>query len=1495
MKTRLLSILIVCLLSLGLVTALLAAAGARASARPAPGALEPGAPEPGAPAAPAQRPPYPARVQPYAPRPVNLPGSDTSLAVAGELHMAINYTHDNVVVWGDPNMNVTITVEGKATQTGQTNENGELWGWEWPWDPFHPDIQPGDRVTATGGGLTAVIDPVGSITGRVEADADRISGQIFAPFGSTPLNVECSIWVEDGPPSIQVGSVAADGGSYTCDFAAASGFDIKPGMDVAVAYYEPDGDGVVSVFQSPWMSVNEAHNWVGGVYPAGHTFTIRVTDGAGVEKATAEVDTVTGGHWGLDGFQTAWENWTPEEPDIQAGDWVYYSSDDGYTNSIRVGAISGEVDVAADQVSGAVQAGWLSGLLPIECHPWGAPGGAPVKFSSAGAAGSPPYACQWDAATEWDVQLGQDIAVMYLEPDGDRVMTVLQKPDPNLYLRVNYGHDWIESFYFEIGHTVWITVTESDGQSVKATAEGQTGEIPWWGGETGFQTGYNVLWDVAQPPDIQPGDWVYGRLDTGYSAAVQIGEINGQIDLAADRVSGDIHAAWFSEDLPVECHTWGAPGPAPMKYSSAGPDGSPPYSCQWDPASEWDLLAGQDVGVAYFGPDGHWVANALRAPAPHLWIDTWADGNPATGNNFAFYVRFNNDGEAVAEDATISSVLSAGLTYLGDTSGLAHSGAGTAGDPLVWQLGDLPADNAETEFQVFVSVSAPLSSDVSHTVRIATTTPYAQGDEDRKQSEWQGKVAANDTYLNIGKHPWTWDPVPGYEFVYQVDVCNNGSTASSVVTVTDDLPAETTLLEWWGQEPGWVPVSSQAHRLVVQHPSIGAWRCSQVYLRVHLAAGLPPETELVNTATLSSSSDLSPDDNQADVHHGLGSPHRNLSLHRGWLAGQFVPGGEISYEADINNNGNIPVNSVVMTSTLPAHTTFLAAWYYDGMGRHPFPPAEVVPGEYLVWEFPKIDNGFGAHFSIDLRVDADAPVGASLVHTIDVPHLDGEDDYDDNHIAWIDTLNPSGLNLRVNAREYKWQDDQVLNFTVFLHNTGTQPLENFTVRDSIPDLTDFEGDWNVNHGGYYTLTVDTIHEQLIFWGERLEPGQTASLGFRVRLDPAVAGQPGHTFTNMVWGAQPGDVTPADNNDQVTAFSGPDLWVMKSLVSGEALPGHEVTYSLRFGNSHSDGAHWWNLQGAAWLTDTLPAQVEFVSAKLLYCGPEWWCNFDPVVVDGQTLTWELWPLGSGAHNEIQVTVRVADTVNGLDTLLNQVEIASDQPQVDIEPDAANNAASYELPVALPHFMVSKTFSSSRVAGMPVSYTLTVQNNGHVAGTQVVVRDSLPAGVTYLNGGSFQSGVVSLTLAQVGPGQSAADSFSVALKCDAVGQTITNQEYAVTGSAQGVTSANGAPVSFTVLAPTISVTAGASADPVLVGESVHFTAVGNTNGTPLTYTWKLGATEIGAGAALDYAFTQPGSYEVTVTATDGCGFTSSAKVTVTVHRQLTYLPVVMKGKN
>ena len=123
---------------------------------------------------------------------------------------------------------------------------------------------------------------------------------------------------------------------------------------------------------------------------------------------------------------------------------------------------------------------------------------------------------------------------------------------PDLIMTVDYGHDWVNGNY-EPGHTVVLTVTESDGTTVKATAELTTGPVPEWGGQSGFQTQYED-WDSGSGVSIQSGDWVTGVLDGVHVSVVHVGLIDGELDVEGETVSGTVSASWLLPDtVTVRC------------------------------------------------------------------------------------------------------------------------------------------------------------------------------------------------------------------------------------------------------------------------------------------------------------------------------------------------------------------------------------------------------------------------------------------------------------------------------------------------------------------------------------------------------------------------------------------------------------------------------------------------------------------------------------------------------------------------------------------------------------------------------------------------------------------------------------------------------------------------------------------------------------------------------------------------------------------------------
>lgn len=107
-----------------------------------------------------------------------------------------------------------------------------------------------------------------------------------------------------------------------------------------------------------------------------------------------------------------------------------------------------------------------------------------------------------------------------------------------------------------------------------------------------------------------------------------------------------------------------------------------------------------------------------------------------------------------------------------------------------------------------------------------------------------------------------------------------------------------------------------------------------------------------------------------------------------------------------------------------------------------------------------------------------------------------------------------------------------------------------------------------------------------------------------------------------------------------------------------------------------------------------------------------------------------------------------------------------------------------PIALPDFQVEvvsglsaltidKSGPTTAAVGQPILYTLTVTNNLAQAVNDLLITDTIPAGASYLSGGTRSGNVVSWPVSSLGAGATVQKSFIVTAT-----QTITNDDYGVT---------------------------------------------------------------------------------------------------------------------
>jgi hypothetical protein len=447
------------------------------------------------------------------------------------------------------------------------------------------DVEAGDNITLTDGVTPRNHVAQNLAVGSVDVAADLVAGTAIFD----PELYSLHAWIHGVDGSYM--QLTAEGGTWQADFSSTG---LEAGMCGRVEIRDEVGNSTAV----DWCAPNPHFT----VFPMDELMHGYDWPDGTVAVSVAEKDVCSTARVSSGGF---FNGPFPETCDVAEGDVVTF--DDGITtrrHTVQDLAIT-SADAADDTVAGTATFdpelyslhAWIHGVdgsymqLTAEGGTWQA------DFSSTG------LEAGMCGRVEIRDEAGNSTAEDWcIEP---------------MSLRINYGHDWVESFYVA-DHEVELTVKDSYGE-VKATATVFTEPREYWGWESGFTT-VDTGWYDGITPDLQPGDWVYATVDNGVTAQVQIGEIQGEIDIGADSIMGTIDAPWLDENVQVECLDWGSGGdPINKDAGMVQPNGSDVFTCDWD-ESEWDMWREQDVGVGYFSADGHWVANAFQVPRAMMYV-----------------------------------------------------------------------------------------------------------------------------------------------------------------------------------------------------------------------------------------------------------------------------------------------------------------------------------------------------------------------------------------------------------------------------------------------------------------------------------------------------------------------------------------------------------------------------------------------------------------------------------------------------------------------------------------------------------------------------------------------------------------------------------------------------------------------------------------------------------------------------------------------------------
>src|SRR5215831_552038 len=281
---------------------------------------------------------------------------------------------------------------------------------------------------------------------------------------------------------------------------------------------------------------------------------------------------------------------------------------------------------------------------------------------------------------------------------------------------------------------------------------------------------------------------------------------------------------------------------------------------------------------------------------------------------------------------------------------------------------------------------------------------------------------------------------------------------------------------------------------------------------------------------------------------------------------------------------------------------------------------------------------------------------------------------------------------------------------------------------------------------------------LLSFNNALTPAQVRAALTSSALDIEAAGTDRDSGAGIVMALQ-----------AIGAVSSADLSITKTDYPDPVVAGTDLTYTINTNNNGSGPAVF-----AQW-QDTLPAGTRLQS----FLGAAGWSCSTPPIGSGGVITCRKDTIAVGESAGFTVVVRVDAGVADGATLSNTATISSSAS----DPNGANNSATATTSVIARADLevISKIDSPDPVAPPnPLTYTITLRNNGPSVATGVTLNDPLPPGALFNNCSSTGGGVCggaaqnrTVTFASLAVGASATVTFGTTANCAlADGAVITN---------------------------------------------------------------------------------------------------------------------------
>jgi uncharacterized repeat protein (TIGR01451 family) len=686
-------------------------------------------------------------------------------------------------------------------------------------------------------------------------------------------------------------------------------------------------------------------------------------------------------------------------------------------------------------------------------------------------------------------------------------------------------------------------------------------------------------------------------------------------------------------------------------------------------------------------------------------------------------------------------------------------------------------------------------------------------------------LVITETYAQTSFTPDTppTSAVAGTKETFTLTVANNGPSYAQAATVTDTVPADTTIISVSAADPSQTCTPGTGVASDTFSCSLGTLSLGADVSTITLVVSINPADTAATITNSAAVASPTPDPNLANNSTAppvplvtladltLGETYAQTTYTPDSATTDAVAGTDETFTFTVGNLGPSYAQNGSLLVTMPADTSFVSGTVVGPSALGPLAESAGSHAEFVGSNavepdaVPSLDPCTAGPASGQVTCSLGTlALGTGISKIAIVVHI-GSDDLAPNIVdAGYVSSTTTDPNLMNNSASVTVPLVQIADlafqkvpgtgpyisgtdtsYDLITTNNGPSDAQAVTTADTIPQGETYVG-YTIVSGPADTTCTDS-GSAFSCTTATLTDASVLDIRLTVLIASSVTGNLTNTGSVM---STTHDPNPGNNTGTttITTTQEADVAITKTPLTSPLVPGEQGAYVLSAANNGPSDA-----QGVA-ISDPLPQGMTYVS----YTSPNNLnCSYDSTT---NTFSCAVGTLVVGTTVQVQVTVSVASSVTG--NVVNTATVTSSTP----DPDPGNNGSTATVPSA-PESQVTvvKTAATPTVqVDTDESYTLTATNAGPSDAKDVVITDPLPKGLKFVSaspGCKYSKGVVTCTVASLSAvaGQNVASfKLTVYVETDVASEivntaTVTTKTQAPSGSVpSGSVPTGGVPV-------------------------------------------------------------------------------------------------------